>query len=50
LYLEAYHTFPLEKLCASHRDALARGMPHSSPSFFWKKVRANVIMTPPKER
>ena len=44
--LEAYHTFPLEKLCASHRSALARGMPHSSSSFFWKKVRANDIMTP----
>ena len=47
--LEAYHTFLQEKLCAPHRGALARGMPHSSPNFFWKKVRANDIMTPPKE-
>ena len=44
-----YHTFPLEKQHTSCGGALARGMAHSSSSFFWKKVRANDIMTPPKD-
>ena len=45
--IRTFRPFPLEKLCASHRGASARGKRYS---FFWKKVRAKCIIRSQKRK